>query len=1807
MTAGEISRERVLVKQLIHLLELEEHLSHRDAILKLLLEVAERQSGNEKLVQFGAIQTSKRLVNSENAETSSIAKRLLQMLRDGARGRQTPTVAGSIHQTVSVATTSPNRAALPARLYEEPQHRGWRAPPYLPDAVATFESVHLSLLDKETLNSFASLVSGVNIDPSEEKLFDIICLDFGAQVFLQRSQLFKILLNGLEPSHHYRFVQNLNYLKLLVKGWPAVFRAFVDMPSSSGYSTPANNMPNVSVESIQPFAAPDGTSSESPISIPFAANEIFVRLISILRPNEFAKPILEIIEMSIPYLKIHIETAVVQTYGEANPSDGKEISMFYFHQILSAAKHFSKRNCEWQLAIVFKQQLILIAFTILQIVSDIVESPHEVVMNVIVMIATELEPADTDALTSLASTVVSLKNEASFEFLELMQSLLKKTPSSDIIVKTFMRHMRSDDPHQVAYAGCIMRFLFACGIADMTEFTRSLASSATLYFAQHSSPDGILAHSLELQGLSFLEASLAHSVSEQINTAFHAKGIKDGVMLYNLRGLFHRDEEVRTISFEVIRNLLPVSSKNMFIFNSSVLAFAANEYHTRPDTFKQKTSIAELVNELSRAVSNDHWRSGLFDDLARTLSASSPKVVTEFVNGAFVDDLVVMVSKTRGISSEAHDKCIHALQIAAEKCSIVRTNLLNMSENTLRLLLNEYDDCQTQIQLCISRICFAIAFAEAEVVNSVSQDIWRFPVGVFDMFHVYGIIDRTPTISELSTSTVPVITEAWKFFLDYPSFKLKQSETECDIEAFIAANFKLLEHATCHNHFREALSQLEVISSLNVTRPYLTRRSLPQTVSRILTTSPLSTEDHELLQHLLHFLRTADIDLNGVKDVLFTCIKCVLLPQLQKQSILIENFHPSQSQHNISHLSQDQHYIQGDIVNFELLGEIVSFIQWVVSRMDQTDLTYLVSSTPCISILKDYTHNIFASESGMAKNHRKRIKCLQALLPFANLRTLVSSVSIDVIQDLVRLFVQVLGYSQHNYINATNGNNFTYKDRNIYRWVAMSIRNISRTVVADDYNILWGDHWLFDGELDWLLNLLNEDERIMQKFGLGILGNLILMSGSYVHLSSKIPQFLDMAFSFVLDPEQHASKTKEALLIINNFTVSLYQGIQNAASNSSYKDASPHHSQTVYGKEIINIFESNGFFEKFEGILQFSDNDVSYFSALCELLLNLSILVPEYLCEKLHNISLWAIILDKASIKRSLSSASFGKHQATVTMHTFIKNQCERANKTLALRTVCNILQLTRILAFHNDSFRKFLVSKTNLLTFLGSTINDTWLFYQPDATFSEKVDEEWCDMLAAVYSTFSDVLLDASSLDTAALMAMFHTAVGGQIMWLLAMTLKTDRHFIVRRASCILLARLFPLHFSEVVNLNLESLFEQLVSEYTQVMIGGLICQSLMRILPDVSEIDDPVLMESVRLALQCLLGRCEFAKQLAMTNGFPKQLVTRAQRILATGSKLDDAKQNQLYWITNLFRHFCAGSTAAKLVGIEERIYVVIETILRLKNVKEATLLETLGCLRNFVANCVEAKRVVLDKQKNPHTLDRLMTILKGKSTTTQAFLATIEVLKMLVVQRESRLVLFKMNIGNELIVLLASFEKAKDSSRSEGIIQFFIHASFTTDGQAIVMRLTGMMEILTTSMKSKSLSLRRVALSLLTNLAHQRENRAYILADENLLTILRDIMESKWLYLLAPTTTLIWTLLYDSEKAKVVLKGSGIKECVNALEADLKLQYVKQLSDKDLNGGGKLDHKQKSKSGQLNPDDWECLSQTLRNCSKIYKLLS
>eukprot|EP00842_Homolaphlyctis_polyrhiza_P002588 jgi/Hompol1/332/HPOL_005280-RA len=588
------------------------------------------------------------------------------------------------------------------------------------------------------------------------------------------------------------------------------------------------------------------------------------------------------------------------------------------------------------------------------------------------------------------------------------------------------------------------------------------------------------------------------------------------------------------------------------------------------------------------------------------------------------------------------------------------------------------------------------------------------------------------------------------------------------LDSFVDANATMLAQAPSHDRFRDACSNLALIGSLETTRGIVRRHPSTQFIFRFMNTMPTSVDDHQLLHHILKVIRESEL-LPAQHDLIRTSIERVMLPLIQKHIGAVDNNHIDTRQINPQ-------------LSAEITSEVVAFLRWIITQLRESHLHHLIASTPCISILKDYTHQIFASETGSAKNHRERINCLATLAHLATHLTAITPIQIDTLH---------------------------------------------------------------------AMNLLHDDERIMQKFGLGILGNVILMHGSALQVSNQIPQFLDMAFSFVLDPDQHISKRKESLVIINNFAVAPFQDPVAPVRPSDT------HEHAAFAVELINIFEGSGFFDQFDDVVRCDSLDVAYLAALSQLLFNLARIIPDYLGQRLAVAAPWIVFFEQlgACHKASLLSSSATATDATTPVASAIANgpqyagdewilqslkmlepaQRQNTDRPLAIECSINLLSLINLLVFNHEPLRAILIREAGLTAFLNSTLISVWMEASIVVNASPtsnpslpQIDnsrpETWWDLSCILCTVYAELLVDMVSTEPAEIVKVFTQSP-----------------------------------------LDLDTLFEMATGDGTT--LGTLLCRGLFTIVVALKlDSVDAVFMESVRVALQCLLGCCEFAKREAV-----------------------------------------------------------------------------------------------------------------------------------------------------------------------------------------------------------------------------------------------------------------------------------------------------------------------------------------------------
>lgn len=220
----------------------------------------------------------------------------------------------------------------------------------------------------------------------------------------------------------------------------------------------------------------------------------------------------------------------------------------------------------------------------------------------------------------------------------------------------------------------------------------------------------------------------------------------------------------------------------------------------------------------------------------------------------------------------------------------------------------------------------------------------------------------------------------------------------------------------------------------------------------------------EILQVLMHVIECEEI-FKQLKSIILSSFAKTLIPILEE--ICLE-----------SSLDDD------DGLYGHLSDTIVQLFCQVIDQVSDAELLRLVSTSTCLQTLRGLAVKIFAQAG---TDTQREVSILRALLHIVSMPNLVTVASGQQIADTIELFVGIISRCQEFQIEA----GFTCQERSRYRWASLCLRNVSRSAVVVHRSYkpwVWGCHWLWKNDMDWLIQFLNDDEKGLQKIGLGMDG-----------------------------------------------------------------------------------------------------------------------------------------------------------------------------------------------------------------------------------------------------------------------------------------------------------------------------------------------------------------------------------------------------------------------------------------------------------------------------------------------------------------------------------------------------------------------------------------------------------------------------------------------------------------------------------------------------------------------------------------------
>ncbi|KAJ3294090.1 hypothetical protein HK104_003942, partial [Borealophlyctis nickersoniae] len=1697
--------------------------------------------------------------------------------------------------------------------------------PYLPSAIQTYDYLSLNPVDEDMINEFCAIMSApIEESEREEKLFDILCVDVGAQVFLQRSQLFRAVTCGLSAEDDPRFPRCLSYIETLTHEWAKIFRRYNDATNaSSSPPTTMHHTLNVSGGGAD-MLAPGNTipDTDYSISTPFACTNLFFQLVSYLRLDSWALQIIKLLYVILPFVRVHVDLIVHSVTDVA----AVEVVEGFVNAVGEAVgyhaakvKAMEQEGGDVEDAVYMREQVVVCALEVMRALAGVVEDPSAIVSNTIHRLM------DTPAHHSIPGTVICIRGH-----------------------------------------GCDLKHTSELRLSLMMGNTVRQAARSALTRIIQTCDDGHLLKCV----LPWLQATYDLDDGACVDSALsRCKDVMDKRELtrFWLRALLHRDVRFQKRAMQELSDLAPeldggegqVDSSstplsNPFVFPPAFLARLSADQGADDDAGKdmQASTFERHVQTVQTGVVNDGWKLSLRAILAG-LSAYKLKkeidAVKSFLNRAVElglhTTLVEVLSDSRSLGdTESLELVLKALRTLVEAdegvCAAVAergekmlkcTCLVSASFRTVAAVASNIPHPDPSIRYNLSRIYFCVLFNFSTFCKPLDRTLLRPGVGyapahvsvpefVVDLFLVYGAVGKVVyedkggvvelrngenvfggmrsnhpfgmNFSGLGTDFRVKTDYRTRMKLPHADLELLNfgaDEKETWFSECARAAVGRIKGASSHEEFESVLRAVKGMCVCEEDCRGLMDAGLGAVLKRFLLVAPNNINDQMLLSNILLFWTDVLLRFSVVYESLqpdwAKALSTVVIPALQAE---------------MDHHDGDN----GPLPPADLNLAAIAFLKSVLFNMSPEQVWSLASSNAAIvKTVRDYTAAVLLPPGGSSKGHTEQIQALQCLLRFVSLPGFITTVSSDVIVGIIATLVAVF--------QSEDG---AVRHRSVYRWTAMVLRNLSRAVVSVGSlpktgvtaAWVWGDHWLVEGTLGWLSYLIStEDEDTgMVQLGLGILSNLILMRGSYAHVSGAVPRFLDVAFECLLDAGRGEGVRKEGVGVVVNFLVTYCRdskigrvggGASDGSSmggsrstRSSPSASQPQQEETEAVSEMLTVFDKCGFFERVGELLRCPPNWVAYRCAMSELLLNLTMISPGHVRRKVREADAVLTLVEFLGAD-TVPAALMERGQMTpLSMRNFQANQFRAMHRRMCQLTACNVLQILRMLCSGSEGMRRELVRNTDVVARVGRMLRSGWVELGQSDQVDVDVDAEapgW-QMVDTALRLLADLLLESAVARPNDVCCLFRPSDGEAkfsgvppVLQLVRVMIRQRHDTGLRRTGIYFIARVLVLHFGGTSDLGLEKTVIgcEGKGEGTTRRLGNDLYRELVASLLNDTEVEDPVHMES---------------------------------------TKLEETQQVDLFIIMSLLGHLFAGSIDAKIAGANQDVQILICDLLLLSpSLSEALVCETLCCLRNFLANCKLTKRAVFECARgsggsgsgkaskegggaNSTIVERVVRLVSAPGAREEVFAGGLEILKILALGNDARGAMMKMNVFQDCTVLLARVYKTKEYAKMEAILQLFHNITFSTDAQVHLMRINGLFNLLGDLLSCKPLSVRFHALLVLHNLALLRENKAHFLVDDEFLQKLMKTVTSKSLRLLAPATAVIWALLYDSEKAKVALKGAGFKTVLAKLEDRLHTDYAWYLKQPE---GSQIDTYE-----NLSDQDAGFLLQIIRHLSSINNVL-
>ncbi|KAJ3037664.1 hypothetical protein HK097_003436 [Rhizophlyctis rosea] len=1002
------------------------------------------------------------------------------------------------------------------------------------------------------------------------------------------------------------------------------------------------------------------------------------------------------------------------------------------------------------------------------------------------------------------------------------------------------------------------------------------------------------------------------------------------------------------------------------------------------------------------------------------------------------------------------------------------------------------------------------------------------------------------------------------------------------------ADVKNLKASGSHDVFAEALRRVEEITISQADVKVYMECGGMLAIQRVLSIQPANDRDIKLFTNVVKFfLNITHFDLNFdiLKPTLLTSIPAVALPMIQQESAAhaARAFDPIVESHPPTPL--------GPI--------LMQFLLRSLHLLTDSELFFLLSTTETLQTLTSFIRQILRKGYNSASLELRR-DTLHCLTRIGDCQSLNVAVDQSNLTDLIKVLAEYLANRATDVVLGV-----VRDDYGVFVSAVGAVKIFAEVLVgagAGQEGWGWGDWWLYSGSVEWFRALIDHDDEVVSAKGWSILGCLFLLKGSGENLKTVLRRGLEGCLEEV---GKGGVERRIAVLRCFGWVVEeWWRGRWDLI-------------WVIRDGNFENAMGEMGFWERVKEFLG-GEKKFEVFEGVAGLFLGWVAVDAKIVTETLMKWDIWAVLFHVAMDLESVQYMIVDRLEETEheaegddmiwesridESSVFQWKQNHAIRTTTMIRAVRNVLHLARAACWQNESMRTHLLERTDFVALISRLFGLIHNHLSSEAYLPWLQDDDRSALTSIAVLFFAEILEEFARKRAGELQSFWDAENQNRIiMKILHECLAQTEDTYLRKAAASLFANLCVVHFSGIVDLGLEELLASGVTENGgKETIGVAIFELLVSDLMS-GEFEDAAGVEASRIGVQFLMGRIAEVKRKVAEDGMVGQLIETAGKAVRSVTKMDEEEQMKVLVSVSLIRHMLAGSTELKISAKMHNIHTLILDVLsKAGSVNERLLLETLYCLRNFMVGWDGGKRVVLG-ESNPGTEKRekgggksvaaaIVDVVKAKNVSEDVFFTAMEILKMICGVEAGKIWVIKSNVLIELDGHLDRLHKAKEIVRLNAVLQVMMRATSWTDVQAHYMRVQGVLDRLVDVLSDKAIQTRQSALLVLRNMALLKENRPHFLTHDEFLDQVTRLLQSKHIKIVAPAVAVVAALLWDFEKAKVVLKNKGLKKILLDVEERIDTDYA-WFFDQQKDADSNWEHEQEEAAEGMSEEDEEML---------------